>query len=116
MYAFDAGAVNSQSYRDEILEACVRFFWLLWALTTFFMDENVWHHRTHIADEFHECLRGLRITILLNMFEESRGSRTHQHGRQYHQNGRLSHQIGRQLGRQKWCQLGSITEISPSSY
>ncbi|GFY01970.1 hypothetical protein TNCV_5098311 [Trichonephila clavipes] len=35
LYVFDAGAVNSQGYGDEILEAYVRFFWVLWVRTTF---------------------------------------------------------------------------------
>ncbi|GFY25103.1 hypothetical protein TNCV_2692941 [Trichonephila clavipes] len=35
LFVFDASTVNSQRYREEILEAYGRFFWVLWAPTTF---------------------------------------------------------------------------------
>ncbi|GFX95596.1 transposable element Tcb2 transposase [Trichonephila clavipes] len=34
-YIFDTGTVNSQFYRDEIMEAYERLFWVLWTRTTF---------------------------------------------------------------------------------
>ncbi|GFV16225.1 hypothetical protein TNCV_3379891 [Trichonephila clavipes] len=35
LYVFNMGTVNLQRYRNEILEACVRFSWVLWAQATF---------------------------------------------------------------------------------
>ncbi|GFW52751.1 hypothetical protein TNCV_2393311 [Trichonephila clavipes] len=53
LYVFGASTVNLQRCMDEILEAYMRFFWVLWARTTFFMDENKLPHGTHLVDEFH---------------------------------------------------------------
>ncbi|GFY24839.1 transposable element Tcb2 transposase [Trichonephila clavipes] len=35
MFVFYAGIANAQCYRDEVLEAYVRLFWIIWAQTTF---------------------------------------------------------------------------------
>ncbi|GFV25733.1 transposable element Tc1 transposase [Trichonephila clavipes] len=54
LYIFNAGIVNSQCYRDEILEVNWRFFWRSVGPDYIFMDDNARLHRTHIVKEFHE--------------------------------------------------------------
>ncbi|GFU00191.1 hypothetical protein TNCV_801701 [Trichonephila clavipes] len=54
LYVFDASTVYTPIYWDEILEAHVRFFWVLWVRTTFVWTKMLRPHGTHIVDEFHE--------------------------------------------------------------
>ncbi|GFV18092.1 hypothetical protein TNCV_168961 [Trichonephila clavipes] len=54
VYSHLAELVTNLCCRDEILEAYVRFFCVLWALNYMFMNDNVQLHRTHIVNSFHE--------------------------------------------------------------
>ncbi|GFW88442.1 hypothetical protein TNCV_3552121 [Trichonephila clavipes] len=82
LYVFSAGTVYPHSYRDEILEAYVRFFWMLRARITFLWTIMCGHTELTLLMNFiREWIfaiwtdpRGLRITVLSNAFGWSRKS------------------------------------------
>ncbi|GFW90840.1 hypothetical protein TNCV_2418341 [Trichonephila clavipes] len=74
---FSMQVLSTQRYRDEILKAYVKFFWVLWVLTTFLGTVMSGHTELTLLMNFiKERIftvwidpRDLQITILLNRVE-----------------------------------------------
>ncbi|KAJ4427322.1 hypothetical protein ANN_24942 [Periplaneta americana] len=61
LHIFAAGTVNTQRYRDEVLERHVQLFRGAVGLHFIFMDDNARPHKANLVDEYYEEEEILRM-------------------------------------------------------